>query len=51
MADQARCGVDVVDRQGLGCPRLLEKGGFVAFRYTRNRNDLALFSISYYWGS
>jgi hypothetical protein len=50
MADQSRCGVDVVDRQSLGCPRLLAKGKFLAFRYTRNGNDLALFSISYHWG-
>jgi hypothetical protein len=49
IADQARCGVDVVDRQSLGCPRLLGKGKFLAFRYIRNRNDPALFSISYHW--
>jgi hypothetical protein len=48
MADRARCGVDVVDRQSLGCPRLLAKGWFVAFRYIRYGNGLALFSISYH---
>jgi hypothetical protein len=50
MAAQARCGVDV-DRQDPAIRAFGERRGFVAFRYTRNRNDPALFSIGYYWGS
>ncbi len=51
MADQARWGVDVVDRQGLAVRASWGKGELAAFRYIRNDNDPALFSISYSWGN